>query len=175
MQIDTNGGKALAIPADVTDPLQVEESVAAIERVLGPVTLLVNNAGTPGPVGADWEVDADDWWRCIEVSVRGAFLCSRAVLPQMVDRRCGRIINVAGGTGIRAVPGLTGTADQVRVYNPPTVSRANLNYTGGVYAQDSWTIDRLTLNMGLRVDWPIPRSRRSARPRDGSSQRSPSR
>jgi NAD(P)-dependent dehydrogenase (short-subunit alcohol dehydrogenase family) len=40
--------------------------------------LLVNNAGTPGPFGGDWEVDADAWWECIEVSVRSAFICNQA-------------------------------------------------------------------------------------------------
>lgn len=104
------GGRALAIPADVTDTAHIQQVASLTERELGPVTLLVNNAGTPGPVGPDWEVDADDWWRCIEVTVRGAFLCAQAVLPEMLHRGSGRVINVASGTGTRAVPGLTATS-----------------------------------------------------------------
>jgi len=70
------GGRALSCAADVTDLTRVREVVDRTERDLGPVTLLVNNAGTPGPVGPDWEIDAAEWWRCVEVSVRGAFVCS---------------------------------------------------------------------------------------------------
>src|SRR6266567_4223333 len=46
----------------------------------------VNNAGPPGPVGLDWEVDADEWFDCIDVIVRGAFLVSQAVVPGMIAR-----------------------------------------------------------------------------------------
>jgi NAD(P)-dependent dehydrogenase (short-subunit alcohol dehydrogenase family) len=61
-------------------------------------------------VGPDWEVDAAEWWRCIEVSVRGAFLCTQAVLPLMLARGSGRIINVASLTGVGPRPFLTGTS-----------------------------------------------------------------
>ncbi|HXH11317.1 MAG TPA: SDR family oxidoreductase [Alphaproteobacteria bacterium] len=104
------GGTTRAILADVTDAAAVGRAVAQTERELGPVTLLVNNAGTPGPVGPDWEVDAAAWWECIEVSVRGAFLCTQAVLPGMLHRRRGRIINMASTTGIAPRPYLTATS-----------------------------------------------------------------
>jgi NAD(P)-dependent dehydrogenase (short-subunit alcohol dehydrogenase family) len=104
------GSRALPLPADVTDGVGVRQVVEQTERELGPVTLLVNNAGTPGSVGPDWEVDAAEWWRCIEVSVRGAFLCTQAVLPLMLARGSGRIINVASLTGVRPRPFLTGTS-----------------------------------------------------------------
>src|SRR5262249_39565144 len=51
--------------------------------------------------------DPDDWWRCQEVNLRGPLLCSRAVLPGMISRRRGRIINVASGAGTRAIPHLS--------------------------------------------------------------------
>ena len=108
--IRRRGGRALAMAADVTDTARVQEVVDRTERELGPVTLLVNNAGTPGPVGPDWEVDATDWWRCIEVSVRGAFVCSQAALPRMLSRGNGRIINVASRTGVGPRAFLTGTS-----------------------------------------------------------------
>ena len=104
------GGRALSCAADVTDLTRVREVVDRTERDLGPVTLLVNNAGTPGPVGPDWEIDAAEWWRCVEVSVRGAFVCSQAVLPRMLSRGRGRIINVASRTGIGPRAFLTGTS-----------------------------------------------------------------
>ena len=94
------GRRATAITGDVTDRQAVEHVVHETERQLGPVDLLVNNAAilrTPGPL---WEVDPDEWWRTMEVNVRGPFLCARAVLPGMIERGRGRIINVASGAGL---------------------------------------------------------------------------
>ena len=71
---------------------------------LGPVDLLVNNAGTMDAIGPAWQVDPDDWRRDIETSLFGAFNCSRAVLPGMVERRTGRIVNVSSGVATRAYP-----------------------------------------------------------------------
>src|SRR5262245_27237905 len=90
-------GRALTHPADVTDRNAVEAAVAAVERQLGAVDLLVNNAGVGGPVGPLAESDPDAWWRCLAVILRGPLLCSRAVLPGMLARRRGRIVNVASG------------------------------------------------------------------------------
>jgi NAD(P)-dependent dehydrogenase (short-subunit alcohol dehydrogenase family) len=101
------GGRALACPADVTDRAAVGEAVAEVERRLGPLDLLVNNAGVGGPVGPLAECDPGGWWRCVEVNLRGPLLCSRAVLPGMLARRRGRIVNVASGAGTRAIPNLS--------------------------------------------------------------------
>ena len=90
--IEGEGGRAIALPADVTDQHAVERAVAETERQLGPVDLLVNNAGVGGQVGPLWEVEPDEWWRCVEVNLRGPCLCARAVLPSMIARRRGRII-----------------------------------------------------------------------------------
>src|SRR5436190_1476692 len=60
-----------------------------------------------GPVGPVAEADPDGWWRCVEVHLRGPLLCSRAVLPGMLARRKGRIVNVASGAGTRAIPDLS--------------------------------------------------------------------
>ena len=61
----------LALELDVTDRSAVEGAVAEAERELGPLTLLVANAGIGGPDGATWEVEPEDWWRVQEVNVRG--------------------------------------------------------------------------------------------------------
>jgi NAD(P)-dependent dehydrogenase (short-subunit alcohol dehydrogenase family) len=98
------GGRAIAIPADVTDRDAVEGAVATIERRLGSVDLLANNAGVYAPVGPAWEVDPDRWWRTIEVNLLGPFLCARAVLPGMVARRRGRIINISSGAAAVQYP-----------------------------------------------------------------------
>jgi NAD(P)-dependent dehydrogenase (short-subunit alcohol dehydrogenase family) len=94
-RIERAGGRALAVLGDVSDPAAVAQAVAAAERALGPVDVLVNCAAVVGPYGLPWEVDAAAWWRTFEIDVRGPFLCARAVLPGMVARRRGRIINVS--------------------------------------------------------------------------------
>jgi NAD(P)-dependent dehydrogenase (short-subunit alcohol dehydrogenase family) len=74
------------------------------------VTLLVNNAGTAQAPGPLWEVDPGAWWRDLEVHVRGAFNCCRAVLPGMVERRRGRVVNIGSLVGARDEPYVTAYA-----------------------------------------------------------------
>ncbi|MBV9879653.1 MAG: SDR family oxidoreductase [Gemmatirosa sp.] len=98
------GGTAVPFVADVTDADAVERLMADTERALGPLDLLVNNAGhggTPGPV---WELDPDDWWTTQSVNVRGPFLCMRAALRRMVARGRGRIVNVSSRAGNATIP-----------------------------------------------------------------------
>jgi NAD(P)-dependent dehydrogenase (short-subunit alcohol dehydrogenase family) len=80
--------------------------------------VLINNAAVTTPVGPAWEVAPEAWWRCIESNLRGPFLCCRAVLPGMIARRRGRIINLASTAGLKAVRGYsaysTGKAALVR-------------------------------------------------------------
>ena len=103
-QITQLGSSAISVTADVSDPAAVERMVHEVEKSLGSVDLLVNNAGLAGPIGPTWETDPDDWWRCLEVNLRGPMLCSRAVLPGMIARGGGRIVNVASGAGTFAIP-----------------------------------------------------------------------
>jgi NAD(P)-dependent dehydrogenase (short-subunit alcohol dehydrogenase family) len=106
--IERDGGRALAWVADVRDLAAMEEMVAEVEQRLGPVTLLVNNAGTGSAIGPTWEVDPDLWWQDVEVLLRGAQLCSRAVLPGMIARGRGRIVNMCRRAGAVGVPHQTG-------------------------------------------------------------------
>jgi NAD(P)-dependent dehydrogenase (short-subunit alcohol dehydrogenase family) len=99
--IQTRGGRAQAAVADVSDGRAVEQAVKRIEAALGPVSLLVNNAGVNAPLGPVWEADPDEWWRGMEINLRGPFLCARAVLPGMLARRQGRIINISSAIGLR--------------------------------------------------------------------------
>jgi NAD(P)-dependent dehydrogenase (short-subunit alcohol dehydrogenase family) len=82
----------------------VKEMVRQVEETLGHISLLVNNAGTGGPLGPFWENDANHWWHCQEVNLRGPMLCCREVLPGMVARNYGRIINIASLAGGQPVP-----------------------------------------------------------------------
>jgi len=106
-EIEGRGGHALAIRCDVTDRQQVESMVAAAEDAIGPVDLLVNNVGRFGPVGPLAATDPDNWWQTLEVNLRGPLYCTRAVLPGMLTRRHGRIVNVSSGVGFAAIPMLS--------------------------------------------------------------------
>lgn len=94
------GGRVLTIPTDITDRNAVETMVEHVESELGAIDLLVNNAGVTGVPGPIWEIDPDDWQNTFDVNLRGAFLCSRAVLRMMTKRQRGRIINVASAIAL---------------------------------------------------------------------------
>jgi 3-oxoacyl-[acyl-carrier protein] reductase len=98
----------LAIQCDVSDRDSVERMVAEAEEKLGPLDLLVSNAGISIEEGAAWELDPDEWWRVFEVNVLGVYLCCRAVVPGMLGRGRGRIVNVASGAAY--LPGSSSTA-----------------------------------------------------------------
>jgi NAD(P)-dependent dehydrogenase (short-subunit alcohol dehydrogenase family) len=98
----------LAIKADVSDGASVERMVAEVERELGPIDLLVNNAGITRWEERAWELDPANWWHVFEVNVLGVYLCCRAVLPGMIERGRGRIVNT--GSGAAYLPGSQSTA-----------------------------------------------------------------
>jgi 3-oxoacyl-[acyl-carrier protein] reductase len=100
--------EGLAIEADVSDRAAVAAMVAQVERKLGPIDALVSNAGIAGWEPSAWEVDPADWWHVFEVNILGAYLCSRAVLPGMLERGRGRIVNTGSGAGY--LPGSRSTA-----------------------------------------------------------------
>jgi NAD(P)-dependent dehydrogenase (short-subunit alcohol dehydrogenase family) len=90
----------------VSVPEAVAHVVTTTAQQLGPVALLVNNAGwhVPGSLGYAWEVDPEGWWHTVEINLRGPFLCARAVLPGMIQRHRGRIVNISSGTAVNANP-----------------------------------------------------------------------
>ena len=94
---------ALAVPLDVTDAGAVSAAVRRVTEELGPVELLVNNAGAGGSGGPTWAKEPAAWWGVFEVNVLGSFLCARAVLPLMSERRSGRIVNVASNAAFFAI------------------------------------------------------------------------
>ena len=108
--IEGKGGRAMAITADVSDRKSVDDMVSEVGSELGPVDLLVNNAGVLKAPGTVWEADPDDWWREIEINLKGPFLCARAVLPSMIERKSGRIINLASIAGLWPFPNFSAYA-----------------------------------------------------------------
>lgn len=106
-EITTAGGRALAFAADVTDRSAVARVVKDAERQLGPVALLVNNAGVPGPFGPLWAIDPDEWWASQAVHIRAPVLFLRSVLPGMTQRRAGRVIIVSAKASRLVAPNLS--------------------------------------------------------------------
>jgi 3-oxoacyl-[acyl-carrier protein] reductase len=98
----------LAAVADVSKREDVERMVTEVQANLGPIDLLVANAGIGGPDGTTWEVEPDEWWRVLEINVLGVHLSCRSVIPGMLDRGSGRIVITASGAAY--LPGSSGTA-----------------------------------------------------------------
>ena len=94
--IRSKGGRAIAIGADVSRSGEVTTMVATAERELGPVDVLVNNAGLALIRGVD-DLTEDDFDRTIAVNLKSAFLCTQAVVPGMRARKWGRIVNISSG------------------------------------------------------------------------------
>jgi 3-oxoacyl-[acyl-carrier protein] reductase len=90
------GGKAMAVGADVSQAAAVKGMVAAVERELGQIDVLVNNAGL-GLVRTVDDLTEDDFDRTIAVNLKSVFLCTQAVIPGMRARKWGRIVNISSG------------------------------------------------------------------------------
>ena len=101
---DTTGARTLAVAADVTDRESVEAAVGEVREQLGPVDLLVNNAGLIDEYEVPvWEADPDQWWDVVSSHIRGSFLLCRTVVPWMVLRNRGRVVSINSGMGARGV------------------------------------------------------------------------
>ena len=98
-QVEALGAHACAIPTDVTDPQQVEAMVSKTLECYPTIDILVNNAGIVGPVGPLQDNDISHWVQTIQLNVIGVFLCCRAVLPTMLARNSGKIVNMSGVGG----------------------------------------------------------------------------
>ena len=93
-EIQNSGGRAFAMTADVSGEADCQKIVKAAHDAFGPVHILVNNAGVLGPVLPVEKVDPAEWDRVIAVNLRGPFLLSRILLPEMYQRGSGSIINI---------------------------------------------------------------------------------
>lgn len=104
-EIKHHGGKALAIPTDISDVAQVDYLLVLTLRAFGHIDILINNAALVQPLGKVWETSPTAWQKLIAVNVIGPYLCARAVLPQMIERGSGRIINVSSAVAERNLEG----------------------------------------------------------------------
>jgi len=97
------GRRALAIEADVSRKADVENMVNKTVSELGDIDILINNAGIVARASLV-ETDEDTWDRVIDTNLKGCYLCTQALLPIMVRRKTGNIINIASDAGLRALP-----------------------------------------------------------------------
>ncbi len=103
-RMNGNTSNVRIVPTDVTDRKQVQSLFQTTESELGDVDLLVNNAGRLGKPGPTWDTDPDDWWLDVTVNLFGVYHCCHAILPRMIQRKAGRIINMVGGGTSRPFP-----------------------------------------------------------------------
>ena len=103
-EVEALGRKALAIKADVTKQSEVKDMVKKALDKFGRIDILVNNAGratTPTPFV---ETPEKNWEMVFNLNIYGVFYCTKAVLPQMIERKSGKIINITSGAGISGMP-----------------------------------------------------------------------
>ena len=134
------GGRVFLHVADVTRPADVASLVAKTEFALGPITILVNNAGI-GVFGPAHEKSEEDWDRVLDTNLKSVFLVSKAVAPSMISRKSGDIINISSLAGVNAFKG------------------------GGLYCASKWGLQGLSACMaedlrgyGIRVSTICPGS-----------------
>jgi NAD(P)-dependent dehydrogenase (short-subunit alcohol dehydrogenase family) len=103
-QIQSMGRKSLFFEVDVARWEQVKAMVDAVLGKFNRVDILINNAGIVGPVVPVWEYPVEDWDRVMEVNMKGIFLCCKAVVPSMLKRKSGKIVNIASIAGKEGNP-----------------------------------------------------------------------
>ena len=98
------GRDTRAVTVDVADPAAVERAAAETVEAAGCIDILVNNAGIAGPNATTWEYPIDEWRQVIDIDLNGVFYCCRAVVPHMIERGYGRIVNIASIAGKEGNP-----------------------------------------------------------------------
>jgi 2-hydroxycyclohexanecarboxyl-CoA dehydrogenase len=103
--IQDAGGEAIALGADITDRAQVRAAVAKLREALGPVTILVNNAGVTDFVPFE-EITEARWEVVYKINVLGQIICAQEVLPDMKAKHWGRIVNISSSSGQTGAVGM---------------------------------------------------------------------
>jgi 3-oxoacyl-[acyl-carrier protein] reductase len=127
--IERLGGEVVTITGDVADPTDVQHCCDTMEKYFGRIDVLVNNAGYAGRFGCFAEVDPDDWWEVITTNVRGPMLFCRRVVPEMLDRGYGYVININTRVAVRD--------DGVATFSALGVSKAALARFTGALAHET--------------------------------------
>lgn len=106
-QIQKMGGQVQVIRTDVSRRDDVLRLVEGTLTTYGQIDIMVNAAGVYGPIGPMWETNVDEWFQAVHINLFGTFLCCHAVLPHMIRRRQGKIINFSGGGATSPLPRFT--------------------------------------------------------------------
>lgn len=105
-ELETFGVKTLVAIADISEWEQVHRMVEDTIKYFGKIDILINNAGVLGPIAPIIALKESDWDRVINVNLKGVFLCCKAVIPYMIKRRSGKIINIASVAGREGNPNM---------------------------------------------------------------------
>src|SRR5438552_2194473 len=97
-------GKVIAVAVDITDEAAVARAMAETTERIGKLDIFVNNAGIAGASKTLWDYTPEEWRQVFRINVDGMYLCCRAVVPQMIERGYGRIVNVASIAGKEGNP-----------------------------------------------------------------------
>jgi NAD(P)-dependent dehydrogenase (short-subunit alcohol dehydrogenase family) len=103
-EFQSKGFRFKAYGADLSEDFQTDSLVKSVVRDLGPVDILINNAGITGPTLPTHEVSVNDWDRTLNINLRTPYLLSKAVIPPMIERKTGTIINISSIAGKMAYP-----------------------------------------------------------------------
>ena len=105
-ELSAAGGRALAIPFDVTDQAEVTSRISEVVSALGPIDILVNNAGVPEGMAVKRfrEMDPGEWARYVDLNLYGVIHCAHAVIDGMCERGWGRIVTISSGAGQIGIP-----------------------------------------------------------------------
>lgn len=102
-EIEELGVKVAYATADVSSIEQVNQAVESLKNTLGPVDILINNAGT-GKFGKFLELEPEEWKQIIDINLMGVYYVTRAVLPQLIEKNGGDIINISSTAGQKGAP-----------------------------------------------------------------------
>jgi 2-hydroxycyclohexanecarboxyl-CoA dehydrogenase len=97
-EITNDGGSAIAVPIDITDPVAVRAAVEQVEAELGPIEVVVNNAGWDDFMKF-LDTDEDFWTKILDINFKGALRVAHATVPGMIERGFGRVINIGSDAG----------------------------------------------------------------------------
>ena len=104
-QINSDGGKAVAIPCDVSSYDDVQSAVQYSLSQFGSIDILVNNAGIIDPIARLTDIDPEDWGKVIDINVKGVFNALHTALPHMEEQGSGTVINISSGAATSALEG----------------------------------------------------------------------
>jgi NAD(P)-dependent dehydrogenase (short-subunit alcohol dehydrogenase family) len=104
-RIRSNGGRAIGVPADVSDWSQMQNVQVQTEKAFGTATLVVANASVIQPIGLSWEIDPAGWEDNIHINLVGSFYTVRAFLPAMISAHNGMLVFVSSDAAVNTVPG----------------------------------------------------------------------